>query len=117
LRCCCRRCELMGRKKPCAASGTCVLLAAVVGLLWGPRLPDALRPLCTPPSLRFSVRDQRFWLPECAVAIDEGREGGRPASPAGPVRPSTRLPLELRVWSGVVMAGVLQSQSPSLPTA
>jgi hypothetical protein len=112
----------MGRKKPCAARGTCVRLAAVVGLLWGPRLPDTLTPLCTPASLRFSVRDHRFWLPECAVAIDEGRDGGKPASPAGPVRPSTRLPPdELRVWSGVVMASLLQlqllSQSWSLPAA
>jgi hypothetical protein len=77
-------------------------------------LPDKLMPLCTPPAARrVSVRDHLFWLPEFAVAMDDGRDGGRPASPAGPVTPSTRLPLELRVWSGVVMAKVLQSSSPS----
>jgi hypothetical protein len=95
----------MGRKKPCAASGTCVLLAAVVGLLGAPRLPDTLMPLCIPaPGLRPCVCDHRFWLPEFAVAMDEGREGGKPASPGGPVTPSTRLPLESRFCSGVVMA-------------
>lgn len=94
----------MGLKKPWAASGTWVLLVDVVG-----RLPDALMPLCTPPVLRPSVRDHLFWLPvpECAVAMDDGREGGRPVSPVGPVMPSTRL------CSGVVIAGVSQSQSQS----
>lgn len=28
--------------------------------------------------------------------MDDGREGGRPGSPGGPVIPSTRLPAELR---------------------
>ena len=45
VRCCCRRCELIGRKKPWAASGTWVLLAPVVGRLWRPRLLEALSPL------------------------------------------------------------------------
>ena len=46
--------------------------------------------------------------------MDEGLEGGKPASPAGPVMPSTRLPVELRFGSDVVMAGVWESQAQSL---
>lgn len=102
MRCCWSRCELMGRKKPWAASGTCVRLADVVGRLW---LPEALMLLGTPPPRRGGLAcDHLFWLPECAVAMDEGREGGRPGSPGGPVTPSTRLPVGLRVGA-VVMAG------------
>ena len=37
--------------------------------------------------------------------MDEGRDGGRPGSPAGPVMPMMRAPVEL-FGSGVVMAAV-----------
>ena len=102
LRCCWRRWELMGRKKPWAASGTWVRLADVVGRLWCPRLPATLMP----PRRAGLAWDHLFWLPEVAVAMDEGRDGGRPGSPAGPVMPSTRLPVELRFCSVGVMAMV-----------
>jgi hypothetical protein len=46
--------------------------------------------------------------------MDEGREGGRPGSPAGPVMPSTRLPVELRFCSEGVMAIVLFSPAQML---
>ena len=62
-------------------------------VLWSPPL---LPPGC----------DHLFWLPEWAVAIDEGREGGRPDSPVGPVMPNT----EVR-FSGVVI--VVEKQSLS----
>ena len=102
LRCCWRRCELMGRKNPWAASGTCVLLVAVVGRL-APRLPATLMPA---PRRGAVGCDHRPWLPECAVATDDGREGGSDGSPTGPVMPSTRLPVELRFCSDGVMAMV-----------
>lgn len=73
-------------------------------------------PLCTPPAppRRDGLApDHRFWLPELAVAMDEGREGGRPGSPGGPVTPSTRPPVELRFCS-VVMAAVSNPQAQSL---
>lgn len=41
--------------------------------------------------------DHRRPLPDCVVAILEGREGGRPGSPVGPVTPATRLPCEARL--------------------
>jgi hypothetical protein len=64
-------------------------------------------PLWTPPPRRARLAcDHLFWLPEFAVAMDEGREGGSPGSPAGPVMPSTRLPVELCFCSDVVMAVV-----------
>jgi hypothetical protein len=53
--------------------------------------------------------DHLFWLPELAVVMDEGRDGGRPGSPVGPVMPNTRLPVELRFCSDGVMAMVLFS--------
>lgn len=46
--------------------------------------------------------------------MDDGRDGGRPGSPGGPVTPSTRLPAELCFCSGVAMAGDLKSQSQLL---
>lgn len=89
----------MGRKKPWAASGTWVLLAAVVGRLC-PKLPATLTP---PPRRGAAGCDHRPWLPEFAVATEDGREGGSDGSPTGPVMPSTRLPVELRFCSIVVM--------------
>jgi hypothetical protein len=72
-------------------------------------------PLCTPPPRRAGLAcDHLFWLPEFAVAIDDGREGGRPGSPVGPVMPSTRLPVELRFCSAAVMAMVWMSPAQLL---
>jgi hypothetical protein len=85
----------MGRKKPAAASGTWVLLAAVVGRLWGPVLPATLAApatLCMPP-LRHRA-GSRDCVVVVVVAMDVGREGGRPGSPTGPVMPEMRLPAE-----------------------
>ena len=66
-----------------------------------------------PPPRRAGLAcDHRFWLPECAVVMDEGRDGGRPGSPAGPVMPNTRLPVEERFCSVGVMAMVLMSVAP-----
>lgn len=56
--------------------------------------------------------DHRFWLPECAVVMDEGRDGGSPGSPAGPVKPRMRLPVEERFCSVGVMAMMLISVAP-----
>ena len=96
----------MGRKKPWAAKGTCVLLAAVVGRLRGARLPATLLALGAPTPRRGGpIWDHLGWLPELAVAMDEGRDGGRPGSPVGPVMPMMRAPVELFA-SGVVMAAV-----------
>lgn len=67
-----------------------------------------------PPRRAGLAPDHRFWLPEFAVVMDEGRDGGRPGSPAGPVMPSTRLPVELRFCSEGVMAMVLMSAAQML---
>lgn len=41
------------------------------------------------------------------MVMDEGRDGGRPGSPVGPVTPKTRLPVEERFCSVGVIAMVL----------
>lgn len=94
----------MGRKKPAAARGTWVLLAEVVGRLCPPILPATLAvpaPLWMPPPPPRrddgGACDHLRFVPDCAVPMEEGREGGRPGSPAGPVMPRMRLPAELRL--------------------
>lgn len=118
LRCCCKRCELIGRKKPAAARGTWVLLAEVVGRLCPPMLPEMLEAptaLCKFPPRREDggACDHRRWFPDCVVvAMDDGRDGGRPGSPGGPVVAATRLPVERCELERCAPASVWWSSSP-----
>jgi len=101
LRCACSLWELIGCKKACdVRDGTWVLLAEVGGrVLAAPTLPATLPAPIPAVHREFPLEgeacdhapgfDDR---PVATLAVDEGRDGGSPGSPTGPVRLCTRPP-------------------------